>query len=301
MDPDKRFAVNQFTTKPLSFQQDLDLCQLLKIQAIELCENKLGDNATQQRDNLARLKDSGISLRSVQSRVHSVFPDRLAPHPFEPGDRIRVFEQCMETISANHVGENLAFVVISGCAPQDNFRRARFEVVAQIRHLADAAAEYGQRIAFEPLHPYFMQHDSFVCTLADAREIIEEVQRPNVGLVFDVWHLWQEVDIVQRIAQIIDAIHVVHVSDYPAEGPRCLDDRLIPGMGIINLPDLLGALQNAGYQGDYCLEILSSEDLPDSLWQQNMQKVLEQSRDSFRHILSACTAGRKCSTKSVSN
>lgn len=260
------FALNQFTTKPLSFEEDLQLCQRLKIQQIELCQVKLGDEEPQQRNRLAALKDSGIRPCSVQATVHSVFPDRLAPEPTEPVKRLEAYLRCMELVAEYFPGEGLPFVAITGAVPGDDFRYGREVVRKSVRHLAEQAEQHGFRIAVEAVHPYFMQRDTFVYSLDDAQALVREADANNVGLVADIWHLWQETDIAERLRAASEQVLMVHVSDWPPGGPRALDDRLVPGDGCIPLVELLGALAQGGYSGAFCAELLSEKSLPGSLW-----------------------------------
>ena len=70
------FSVSQYTTFPLSFDQDVALYRDLGIEAIEICEEKLCDDPRVARRQLAGVRDSGLKVTSVQPKIHSPFPHR---------------------------------------------------------------------------------------------------------------------------------------------------------------------------------------------------------------------------------
>ena len=47
------------------------------------------------------------------------------------------------------------------------------------------------RLAIEPVHP-LRQDITFLNTAADTIDVLEEIDDPSVGYVFDTWHLWWE-------------------------------------------------------------------------------------------------------------
>ena len=55
------------------------------------------------------------------------------------------------------------------------------------------------------------------------------------------------------------------------------EDRLVVGQGKIPWPPLLRAIHDSGYGGAYTLEIFS-RDVPDSLWQGDLSRVITDSR-----------------------
>ncbi|MBD8473211.1 hypothetical protein IFT98_04970 [Pseudomonas sp. CFBP 8770] len=60
-------AISQITTKPLSIEQDLDLCRRLGC-GLEIAESKLSTDYSKAKDQLAHIKESGIRITSIQPR-----------------------------------------------------------------------------------------------------------------------------------------------------------------------------------------------------------------------------------------
>jgi sugar phosphate isomerase/epimerase len=155
-------------------------------------------------------------------------------------------------------------VVNTGLAPAGNFAAAHRVAIEQFGRAARLAADRGVRLALEPLHPVYMNTDTFICTLAEAERMIDAVDHPAFGVFLDVWHYGAEPDAARRVRGFGARIFGVHVSDW--RRPRAFADRLLPGDGELPLPALLRGIRAAGYRGTYTLEIFSDRKLPDSLW-----------------------------------
>ena len=271
------YGVSEFTTWPWTFEQDVERYARLGVQAIEVCEFKLSSDVGLAERQIASVRESGLTISSVQPRLHSLFPDAPRPEPKEPSARMALFRQSIERFGSMAPGTTL--VTITGAAPGGNFREAFDVAVREYRALADFAADHGIRIALEPLNPILMNADTFTCSLPDALRIVHAVDRPNFGVFVDVWHVWQDAAAAQHIADCGDRIFGVHVNDWHA--PRCFGDRAVIGQGEIDLPPLLRAVHNTGYHGAYTLELFSESWLPDSLWNGDLEAVITQSRDAL--------------------
>jgi sugar phosphate isomerase/epimerase len=66
---------------------------------------------------------------------------------------------------------------------------------------------------------------------------------------------WAERDLASTIADGIDRIGIVQVSDF-AIGTLSTPNRLVPGDGDIPLPRIIGQLLDAGYEGVFDLELV---------------------------------------------
>lgn len=281
------FSVSQFTTWHQTFEEDLDLYQRLGVEGIEVCERKLSPDPAKARDQLARLRDAGLRVTSVQPRVHALFPDFMCPDLADPDERAARYRQTIDLFSTAFPGEPIPLVAITGLAPGCNYRAAHAAARRIYPRLADYAAERGLRIMFEPLTAMVMNTDTFICTMDEGLRLIDDVNRPNFGLLLDVFHLWREPDLYRRVRATAGRIFGVHLSDWPAGEPRHVADRVVPGDGVIDLPAVVGAIDAGGYRGAYCLEIFSHDDLPDSLWRRDVAaEVINRGKRAFADIWS---------------
>jgi sugar phosphate isomerase/epimerase len=281
------FSVSQFTTWHQTFEEDIALYRKLGLEGIEVCQRKLATDPGQAREQLALVRDSGLKVTSVQPRVHALFSDSMCPELDDPIERLNRYRQTIALFAEAFPGEELSLVTITGNAPNHNYRLAHRTARQLYPGLADYAADYGLRIMLEPLSPVLMNNDTFICTLNEAIQLIDDVDRPNFGLMLDIWHIWREPALYERLQALGERIFGVHLSDWPAGEPRHTGDRRICGQGIIDLPRLLGAIERAGYGGAYCLEIFSIDDLPDSLWLADPVEVIGRSRIGFEQAWQA--------------
>ncbi len=267
------FGVSQYTTKQWSFEQDIENFSRLGVEAIEICEYKLDpDEAAAQ---LALVREKGLTVTSVQPRVHTVYPDSLFAEPKEPVERMKLFRNAIETI-APYVPAGTPFVSNTGIAPNGNFREGWEVTVREMREICRGAGDYGMRIAMEPLNPILMNTNTFVWLIPQVMQMADEVGMENFGVCVDTWNDFHDPLAVQHLQECGERIFVVQVSDWHM--PRAFADRAIVARGEIDLPPLLRAIHEAGYRGAYTLEIFSDESLPDSLWRAPADWVIEESR-----------------------
>ncbi len=271
------FGVSQYTTWPQTFEQDLQLYGDAGVEFIEVCEAKLA--AADPHPQLARLRDSGLKVSSVQPRLHSLFPDFPRPQPVSPRERMIRFGETIRLFGRYFPGTTL--VSITGAAPNGDYAAAYREAERGYREIAAIAADHGVRVALEPLNPILMNVDTFICSLAQARRIVEAVDHPSFGVFLDVWHFWEDAGAREEIRKIGDRIFGVHVNDWRT--PRAFGDRHQPGDGDIPLEDLIRAIRETGYAGAYTLEIFSELHLAGSLWADPRRTVTEGKR-AFQKI-----------------
>jgi D-psicose/D-tagatose/L-ribulose 3-epimerase len=122
--------------------------------------------------------------------------------------------------------------------------RADMERTAEVlRAAARHAAARGVRVGIEPVNRY----ESFlVNTAAQARELMEMVGEPNVGVHLDAYHMNIEEDDFRSPVELVagDLVHF-HLSE---------SHRGIPGRGTVDWEAIMGALGDAGYSGYVGLE-----------------------------------------------
>ncbi len=129
--------------------------------------------------------------------------------------------------------------------------------VSQIRQLADLADKYGVRIAYEAL-----AWGKYVNTYQHSWEIARRVDRDNVGICLDSFHILSRGDDPAAIAQISgEKIFFVQLADAPVLSMDILSwsrhYRVFPGQGGFKLDQFLGTIARSGYSGIISLEIFN--------------------------------------------
>jgi len=275
----ERFGVSEFTTWPWSFERDIERYAAHGVDAIEVCEFKL--NRDDYRPQLRSIERTGLTVSSVQSTVHSLFPDSLAPSPTDPDDRIRHMESAIERI-APYVPPGTPFVVITGAAPGGNTELVYEKCLTAFSELAEFAAGHGVRMAYEPLNPVLFNTDTALWGLDQALELVRRVDHPALGICLDTWNIFQTPDLHNVIRACGERIFLVQVSDW--HRPRSGADRISLGDGSIDNAAIIRTVRAAGYARPFVLEIFSSESLPNSIWRADLDAVIDKNAIAFVQI-----------------
>jgi sugar phosphate isomerase/epimerase len=147
------------------------------------------------------------------------------------------------------------------------------------------------RIALEPYQRDGGELWTIASSIPEAVELIEDAGGSrSLGIQFDVWHLWNTPTLYDDIAAEVDRFAGVHICDYRSP-TRGWADRALPGEGAANVPDILRALDAAGWDGLYDIEIFSDDGTfgnayPDSLWAAPAEETLARARAAFEQCWS---------------
>ncbi|WP_050180123.1 2-keto-myo-inositol isomerase [Domibacillus robiginosus] len=138
---------------------------------------------------------------------------------------------------------------------KEDIKKSSVEVLTE---LSDLAAPYGIKIAVE-----FVGHPQCtVNTFGQAYDIVQAVNRENVGLVFDCFHfhaMGSKLEDLQKAdGSKIFILHIDDTEDFPI-GFLTDEDRVWPGQGAIDLDTLLSTLKEIGYDGVVSVELFRPE------------------------------------------
>ena len=268
-----RFSISQITTLPASFDDDLRAYREAGAEGIGIWEIKLEDGREQEQ--LAALRESGLASTSAVPAVPSIAPIPI-PGPADAAERVEAYCAGLRRLQPF---EPSAVVLLTGSGE-------RSEIVDGLRTIASEARLLGLRIALEPYSRQGGDEWTIVSTIPDAVGLLEEAGvADDVGLLFDVWHLWDCEGLEEQVEAEIGRIAGVHVNDV-RRPTRSFADRVLPGDGVADVPRMLAALDDAGWDGFYELEIFSDNGafgnaFPDSLWDIPAAELARRGRDAF--------------------
>ena len=281
-DPDRlpRLSLSQVTTFPATFADDLRVYAAAGLDGIGIWESKLGDGPDD--DALAAFEASGLGSATAVPALPSILPLPRLPGPEDPHARVEAGCASIHRLAAFRPG---AVLFLTGSGRGRDPERARSLVVEGLRELAGEAELAGVRIGLEPYQRNGMEDWSIANTIGDAVSLIEEAGTPGVGIQFDVWHLWNTPDLSAEIEREGRRFVGVHVGD-AREPTRGWADRVLPGDGVACVPSILCALDDAGWDGFYDIEIFSDNGAfgtayPDSLWDVDPAELVRRARDGF--------------------
>ncbi len=171
-------------------------------------------------------------------------------------------------------------VLVCGAARGVSLADARGQIRAAIEALLPEAERLGVRMAIEPLHPMYADSRSAVVSLGQANDMVEAIDSRHVVVALDVYHTWWDERLAAEIRRCarLDALAAFHVCDYLSPTRDLLNDRGLPGDGVIPVREIRKMVDAAGYGGMIEVEVFSTE-----LWQTDQRKLVGRVVESFRN------------------
>src|SRR6267154_1569586 len=153
------------------------------------------------------------------------------------------------------------------------------ETVGVLRELASIAERHNVGLAFE----FLGQKDCSVQTLELTDEIVQKVNRRNIGLVIDSFHFYVGGSTIKMIDALdpkrLFIFHINDAEDLPLDQ---LTDahRLLPGQGVLKLAELIEALRNIGYD-----QAVSVETFRPEYWERDPFELARDAKAAVESVL----------------
>jgi 2-keto-myo-inositol isomerase len=250
-----KLCFNQATTLENSnLAKDLEYCEKHGYDYIEI----------RTMDKLPEyLKEKSIDELVSFFRTHRIKPLALNALVFfnnrdEAGHKeiINEFKEMVET--AKKLGAKYVVAVPLVTEQKILKQDIKNSCVQVLKELSDIAEPYGVKIAVE-----FIGHPQCtVNTFGQAYNIIETVNRENVGLVLDCFHFHAMgsnlEDLKKADGSKIFILHIDDTEDFPI-GFLTDEDRVWPGLGAIDLDSILSTLKEIGFSEVVSVELFRPE------------------------------------------
>jgi 2-keto-myo-inositol isomerase len=173
-------------------------------------------------------------------------------------------------------------VVVPSPSPDRNLPWADTvaEYVRVLRDLGNIARLNSIKLSFEFLGFGWCS----VRTPRAAFEIIQKVERDNIGLTVDAAHFYGGGGLMNELDQLdprrIFAFHLDDLEDTPKEA---ISDgtRLLPGLGVVPLDDICARLKHIGYDGSCSIELFRPE-----YWNWDPSELAIKAREAALRVLS---------------
>jgi 4-hydroxyphenylpyruvate dioxygenase len=218
-----------------------------QFKGIEIFENDLLSFNGTPRDARSLIEGAGLEVVTFQPfRDFEGLPEPFRAKAFARAER--KFDVMAE------LGCDL-LMVCSNVSPESlgGIDRA----AADLRELAERAAQRGMRVGFEALSWGKHIHD-----YRDAWEVVRRADHKALGLVLDSFHvLARKTDLSAMKAIPPDRIFLVQMADAPRMDMDYLSwsrhYRCFPGQGDLAIDEFMSALQETGFDGLLSLEIFN--------------------------------------------
>ncbi len=173
----------------------------------------------------------------------------------EPGFSLTYYgntEQMVQGVSASAVavralGGDHLIVTAGNTAAGESYEMTRRRVVRKLGAMATAAESEGMTLCLEPLNIFVDHPDYWLTTMAQAADIVEEVDSPSMKILYDIYHQQiTEGNIIADLEKYAHLIGHIHVAGVPGRG------RLVGG--DLDYRAIFAAIDSIDYDGYVGLE-----------------------------------------------
>lgn len=186
------------------------------------------------------MRDAGVRLTGINTAPGDVARGNwgLACDAGRRADFLAGVDQALEYAVALDVP---AIHVMAGMTGGMDRQAARDSYLSAMAEAADRAAASGKVILTEPLNSrdrpgYFLSRSD------EAVELIQEINRPNLKLLFDVYHIQiMEGDITTRLKRYFPLVGHIQIASVPA--------RQEPDRGEVSYAHVFSILRELGWNG----------------------------------------------------
>jgi sugar phosphate isomerase/epimerase len=223
------------------------------------------------------IRETAKLLRSLNLTVVSLCRGGF----FAAADKITREASIADNIKAIDEAADLGapiVVLVCGALPGQSLEKSREQIRDGIAACINHAEKRGVVLAIEPLHPMYAGDRSAINTLAQANEMAEYFNSPYVGVAIDVYHVWWDPDLQKGIMRCgkNGNLSAFHICDWRVPTLDMLNDRGLMGEGCINIRQIRGWVEDAGFNGFNEVEIFSTRH-----WQDDQDIYLEHIKKAY--------------------
>ena len=239
-----RVSVSAICTFRLSLLEQLAFWQRHGISNVGVSVAKLEEHGWD--DGLARVieaRDAGLHVGNLIG---------LGPFALDaPAEWSRQQDRLVRSLDAAVALGARCMVFTTGPAGRLSWEEAADALATAMAPVLVEARRRGVRFAIE--HTNSLRVDvGFVHSLADALDL---ARRLDTGVCMEINACWAERGLADTIRGGVERLALVQISDYEI-GTLSTPARLVPGDGDIPIERIMATLLDAGYAGDFDLELI---------------------------------------------
>ena len=272
-----KLSLNGATTMKADLPTDIRAAAAAGFEYVEIWAAKLRKflESNSPADLKALFDESGVKPLSINSIEHITFR--------ETGAYARIKAECEELCAIAATIKCPYIVVVPGKLLPDMTSSSEIieESVRVLRDLASIAERSRVALAFE----FLGEKDCSVQKLDLADEIVEKVNRANIGLVIDSFHFYTGGSTIDMIDAIDPKrLFIFHIDDAEDLPPEQLTDarRLLPGLGILPLKEIIAAFRRIGYDANASVEIFRPE-----YWERDPFELAREAKAAMESVIGA--------------
>jgi 2-keto-myo-inositol isomerase len=275
-----KIALNGATTMHADLETDIKAASAAGFELIEIWAAKLREflktKTTADLKNL--LAANNLEPYSINSIEHITFRNS------EDYAQIKAETEELSSI-AGEIGCPYV-VVVPGKLPENASKDEIIEEsVRVLNELGMIAEKHGVALAFE----FLGQTDCSVQTLDLCNEIVEKVNRRNIGNVIDTFHFYAGNSTFEAIDRMNpEKLFIFHINDAENLPKETLTDahRLYPGTGILPIREIKEHFDKIGYDRMVSIEIFRPE-----YWNEDPFEVAKKAKEATEKVLGLTPKG----------
>ena len=145
------------------------------------------------------------------------------------------------------LGASTLIVTAGNAIPGESYEMTRRRVLRKLKAMAATAAGEGVTLCLEPLNVHDDHPGYWLTTMAQAADLVDEVDSPSLKILYDIYHQQiTEGSILANLRKHIGRIGHIHVAGAPGRG------NLVGG--DLDYRTIFAAIDAAGYRGYVGLE-----------------------------------------------
>ncbi len=165
----------------------------------------------------------------------------------EPDVAARI-EHSLHAIDLAHQFDASCLIVAPGRRNGRSYAETRDHAAAALTEIFARSRHPEVRLALEPIVSW---QSDYLNTLAEALELVELVDHPNLGVYPDTFHLWETEGFLDDLSRAGERIFGFHISDRYTGNDHF---RVLPGEGIVDFRQVIRTVEDTGYTGTYDIE-----------------------------------------------
>ena len=169
-------------------------------------------------------------------------------------------------------------VLVCGSDPDQSLEVSRDQIKDGILKIIPYAKNAGIKLAIEPLHPMYAADRSAIISMGQANVLVEQINDQSLGVAVDLFHLWWDPDLESEIKRCGGEgnLFAFHVCDWNVPLQDMLNDRGLMGDGCIDVKQIRGWVEEAGFKGYREVEVFS-----DKYWAMDQIEYLERIKYAY--------------------
>jgi sugar phosphate isomerase/epimerase len=218
----------------------------------------------------ALLKENQLKVNNINSFTLFAVGDTYLPSWIEPETERREI-RIQHTLQSLQVAKTLNCANISvppgGPIEKNMDRKHALDLFRKgLERVLPIAESLGIKTLIEP------EPDLLIENTIEFKEFIKDMQSPFIGLNFDIGHFYcANENPAKSFEELFEYTGHVHLEDIAVTREH---NHLIPGLGTIDLKEVLSTMVTLGYQGDISLELYPYTDMPEEAGRKSLEFLL---------------------------